>query len=317
MFLQGKLVNTAATLAVSYCTLAVLLMILFFSLPYMRMRWHNAFEFSHRFLGWLAVAFLWALITLVVENKRIALGAAFGTTLAHEASFWFLIAITLMIASPWLRLRKVNFTAENLSDHAVRLNYNEKLAPFRGVALAESPLGQYHSFATFPNPNSSKPNGQSIIVSKAGDWTAEQVKNKATERQYWLRGVPKTGVLGMSVIFRRVVIVTTGSGIGPCLAFLNLPENLRRPCRVIWSSPRPAAIYGQEICDSVKTCDPDAIIWDTRAMGRPDMVQLTYNMYRESGAEAVFVISNPKLTRMLVYAMESRGVPAFGPIWDS
>lgn len=318
LYIHGDLsANPIALVSVAYITLAVLVVILIFCFPYMRMHWHNHFEFSHRFLGWLAIGCLWALIMLVIENKRVATNVAFGSALISEPSFWFLIAITLMIIMPWLLLRKVRFTVENLSDHALRLNYNEKLAPFRGVAIAESPLGQYHSFATFPNPESDLPNGQSIIVSKAGDWTASQVLDKSGERHYWLRGVPKTGVLGMCLIFRKIVIVTTGSGIGPCLAFLNLPEQLRRPCRVIWSSPRPAAIYGQGICDSVKRCDPDALIWDTRAQGRPNMVQLTYNMYRESGAEAVFVISNPKLTKMLVYAMESRGVPAFGPIWDS
>lgn len=314
---NGLAANPIALVAMAYVTLTVLVVILVFAYPYVRMHWHNSFEFSHRFLGWLAVGCLWALIMLVIANKQAATGVAFGTALITEPAFWFLIAITAMIISPWLLLRKVRFTTEDLSDHAMRLNYNEKLAPFRGVAIAETPLGQYHSFATFPNPDSEAPHGQSIIVSKAGDWTAAQVANKVNEREYWLRGIPKTGVLGMCLIFRRVVIVTTGSGIGPCLAFLNLPENLRRPCRVIWSSPRPAAIYGQEICNSVKRCDPDALIWDTRAMGRPNMPQLTYNMFRESGAEAVFVISNPKLTKMLVYAMESRGVPAFGPIWDS
>ncbi|KAL1618747.1 hypothetical protein SLS56_010438 [Neofusicoccum ribis] len=318
MHLHHQLVfNTAATLTVAYCTLAIIVVILVCSLPYVRMRSHNTFEFTHRFCGWAAIAFLWALLILVVENKRIATNMTFGAAIVEQPTFWYLIAITVMLISPWVFLRKVRFTAENLSKHAVRLNYHEKLAPFRGVAIAKSPLGQYHSFATFPNPGSVEPNGQSIIVSKAGDWTASQVGDESTDRHYWLRGIPKTGVLGMCLIFRRVVIVTTGSGIGPCLAFLNLPENLRRPCRVIWSSPRPADIYGKDICESVKTCDPDALIWDTRERGRPDMVQLTYDMFRESGAEAVFVISNPKLTRMLVYAMESRGIPAFGPIWDS
>ena len=67
----------------------------------------------------------------------------------------------------------------------------------------------------------------------------------------------------------------------------------------------------------VLKADPNAVIIDTRTSGRPNMVQITYQLYIESGAEAVFVISNPKLTKKLVYAMESRGVPAFGPIWDS
>ena len=47
------------------------------------------------------------------------------------------------------------------------------------------------------------------------------------------------------------------------------------------------------------------------------MVKMTYQLVREFRAEAVCVISNQKLTRKIVYGMNSRGVPAFGPIWDS
>ena len=67
----------------------------------------------------------------------------------------------------------------------------------------------------------------------------------------------------------------------------------------------------------VKEIDSDAMIIDTRKAGRPDIVRLAYELYVSSGAEAVFVISNAKLTKKVVYGMESRGVPAFGPIWDS
>ena len=47
------------------------------------------------------------------------------------------------------------------------------------------------------------------------------------------------------------------------------------------------------------------------------MVGLTWQLLMESQAEAVFVVSNPKVTKMVVYAMESRGVAAYGPIFDS
>jgi len=47
------------------------------------------------------------------------------------------------------------------------------------------------------------------------------------------------------------------------------------------------------------------------------MVKLTYRLYEEFNAEAVCIISNPFLTRKVVYAMQSRGIPAFGAIWDS
>jgi hypothetical protein len=47
------------------------------------------------------------------------------------------------------------------------------------------------------------------------------------------------------------------------------------------------------------------------------MVAITYQLLKESGAEAVAIISNKKLTQMVVYAMEARGIPAFGAIFDS
>lgn len=72
-----------------------------------------------------------------------------------------------------------------------------------------------------------------------------------------------------------------------------------------------------KILNMVKKADPDVWICDTRKLGRPDMVACTYKLVVESGAEAVFIISNPKLTRKVVYGMESRGIPAYGAIFDS
>lgn len=56
---------------------------------------------------------------------------------------------------------------------------------------------------------------------------------------------------------------------------------------------------------------------DTRVHGKPDMVKLTYRIVKEFNAEAVCIISNQKLTQKIVYGMTSRGIPAFGAIWDS
>ncbi len=47
------------------------------------------------------------------------------------------------------------------------------------------------------------------------------------------------------------------------------------------------------------------------------MVALTYQLVLESNAEAVFIISNPKVTKKVVYGMETRGIPAYGAIFDS
>ena len=63
--------------------------------------------------------------------------------------------------------------------------------------------------------------------------------------------------------------------------------------------------------------DHRAVIIDTKISGRPDLVQEAYKLYKASDAEAIFVISNPKVTRKVVYSLESRGIPVFAPIFDS
>ena len=44
---------------------------------------------------------------------------------------------------------------------------------------------------------------------------------------------------------------------------------------------------------------------------------MSYNMAKEKGAEAVIIISNEKITKKVVYGLETRGIAAYGAIWDS
>jgi len=307
-----NVLRSIPALTIAYALLVLFVGIIFFAYPTLRGMSHNTFEYVHRFAGWLSIGLFWAEILLLAHAMAGQTKTHMGIVLIKEPTFWFLVLITFHIILPWLRLRHVEFQPEKLSDHALRLHFGMKLAPFSGLAISDSPLTEWHPFATFPAVEG---NGGSMIISHAGDWTKKTIMNPST--RYWVKGVPKTGVLSMATVFRRCVIVTTGSGIGPCLSFLTDPRGARTKCRLLWSTPSPLATYGQTIVDAVQGADRDAVIIDTRAAGRPNMVQLTYQLYLESGAEAVFVISNPKLTRKIVYGMESRGVPAFGPIWDS
>jgi hypothetical protein len=47
------------------------------------------------------------------------------------------------------------------------------------------------------------------------------------------------------------------------------------------------------------------------------MVRLADEAYSAFDAEAVICISNKKLTWQVVHGLERRGIPAYGPIWDS
>lgn len=308
-FVQNVL-RSIPVLTLTYVLVVLLMAIIALAYPRFRFASHNTFEYTHRFAGWTAVGLFWAEIMLLAHNMSESTGENMGMVLLHLPTFWILIIITFHIILPWLRLRKWHFEPERLSPHALRLRFKQRLPPLSGLAIAEFPLGEWHQFATFPNDQG----GGSMIISNAGDWTKRNIMSDNT--RYWVRGLPKTGVMSMAFVFSRVVVVTTGSGIGPCLSFLAEPRR-KTVCRVLWSTPAPLKTYGHEIQNMVLRADPEAVIIDTRASGRPDMVAITYSMFIEMGAEAVFCISNPKLTRKIVYAMESRGIPAYGPVWDS
>ncbi|KAK9367904.1 hypothetical protein V1509DRAFT_104582 [Lipomyces kononenkoae] len=300
-----------AILVISSTCLAIFIIIPAGAYPTFRVRHHNYFECLHRFLGWAAVILFWTLLFVSTGSTSQPQGRPYGVCLYQSATFWFLILITLLIVYPWTRLRKRHVCPEVLSSHAIRLRFD--YAPIglcQGIRISTSPLLEWHSFATIQDPSPDK--GFSLIVSKAGDWTSRQIEKQPT--RIWIRGQPIYGVLRIATIFNRIVVVATGSGIGPCLSLLSPYE---MPCRVLWSTRDPIITYGQDIVDEVYRIDPDAVVINAGKGSRPDMVLETYRLVKQIEAEAVFVIANPSATRKVVYGMRSRGVYAYGPIWDS
>ena len=306
-------VRDADLLTFSYVLLALLLSLVITAYPSLRFMSHNTFENVHRWAGWFSLALFWVELVLFARIQTQHPGAEhLGIILIKLPAFWFLLVSSLHSVLPWLRFHKLPVRAEKLSNHAIRLHFEEPVPLFVGIRISDAPLKEWHSFACIPSRDGGR-SGGSVLISDAGDWTRKTIANP--KPYYYIKGIPVTGVLCMARIFRQVVIVTTGSGIGPCLGVMqDIPQT---HCRVIWSTPNPYRTYGEEIVRSVQDVDPNAVIWDTRLQGRPNIVTLAYTLYKEMGAEAVFVISNPKLTRKVVYGLESRGIPAFGPIWDS
>lgn len=310
-FFQGsvKYPIHSAIVGLTFAILVLLIAILGMSIPQIRARMHDQFEWTHRFAGWTALILVWAHIVLLTASLRDPL-TPLGNALQQTPAVWLVALTTLSVALPWLRLRRVEVVVEPLSNHAVRLYFDFCTPPpGRAIRITDSPLREWHAFATITEPGRA---GFSIVVSRAGDWTGRTIENPPT--RIWTRGVPASGVLRVAPLFRRIVLVATGSGIGPCLPVILAGKV---PCRVFWSASRPEVTFGKKIVDAIRERDPDAVIWDTKTQGRPDMALEAYKLYKSSGAECVCIISNGPVTSKLVYALETRGVPAFGPIWDS
>lgn len=288
--------------------LGLLLLVAVMAMPTLRGRFHNAFERTHRFAGWAALAMFWAMTLVSAREQDRA--AALIDVLAQSASFWMLLLVTMSIALPWLRLRKVPVSLVRPSSHAVIVRL-EHHTPFAGsaTAISRNPLWEWHSFANIPTPGKE---GFRLIISRAGDWTGAFIEQAPTH--VWVKGITTAGVAHIETLFKSVVYIATGSGIGPVL-----PHLLARqvPIRLIWSTRSPRATYGDSLVDEILKAQPDALIWDTDVSGKPDLVTLAYAAVQSFGAEAVICISNQRLTERVVEEMEARGIPAYGAIWDS
>jgi len=313
-YIQTRNRDDLASLITSYILVTMFCLILAAAHPRFRVMFHDYFEAAHRFAGWSALIVFWThnIFAAGASSKQEAI--SLGKYLIHSPNFWFLIISTSCSVVSWSRLRHRNVYPEILSDHAIRLHFKYMaMQPFYGLKVSDQPLTEWHAFATIPDEDENgKINGFSVVVSNAGDWTKKVINHPPTK--LWVRGYPLHGLLYTSRLFKRIVVVATGSGIGPCLSLLYANVT---PRRVLWSTPHPETTYGHKIMNSVLRADPDAIVWNTRELGRPDMVALTYQLVLESNAEAVFIISNPKVTRKVVYGMETRGIPAYGAIYDS
>lgn len=310
--------QSAASQAVNWLLSALFLVMVALAYPAVRKARHDLFERTHRFVGWTMLGLFWLQVVLATDDSRDA-ATPLGAALLSTPPFWLLLAATLSVATSWLFLRRVRVDAEVLSPHAARLHFSAPV-PVNGtfVRLSHRPLLEWHSFATIPAPppplsdGGRAAGGYSLIVSNAGDWTRSLIQSPPAH--IWTRGVPTCGVMRIATLFNSVVVVATGSGIGPCLGHIQQPTC---DTGVIWSTSRPEASFGRGLLDEVRRRVPDAVVHDTKALGRPDLVRMAYNMARRRRAEAVIIIANEKITKKVVYGLESRGVPAYGAIWDS
>ncbi|KAH3910075.1 hypothetical protein HBH56_156010 [Parastagonospora nodorum] len=321
--------SSFAVTVIAWSLLLLLLVILLLSLPTMRAKFHNTFEVTHRFLGWTSVALFWTQLLLLAHSASTP-HQSITNILLHDITFWNLTLLTFLLIYPWLRLRRWTFTAHVLSPHAIRLSFPHAIHRFSCLSISTSPLHEWHPFATFPSAA-----GPSMVISNAGDWTRGIIgaaqhhaalaraasaqtgrKEEAVKMHFYIKSHPKAGVLSLSLLFPRVLILTTGSGIGPALSSL-LERPVAQHARLIWSTRSPLKTYGSDIMALVDKADPNAIVLDTDHIGRPDLLEVVWRESRRERVDAVFVLSNEKVVRWVVGGLEGRGVSAYGPIWDS
>lgn len=295
-------------LVVYYVQSLLLLGIVMTSRPTFRAKHHDLFERVHRFGGWSLSTLFWIGALLLADERRGT--SSLLKALAGTPTVWVLVVTTTSSLIPWLLLRRIPIEVTRPSSHVALVKAGQS-RPMAGStrSIARHPLQQWHSFAVVPTPGAP---GFRMAVSRAGDWTADFIDNPPSH--IWVRGIATAGMANYGTVFRKVVYVVTGSGIGPVLAHVLAA---RVPHKLVWVTRDPVKTYGQVLVDEILEAQPDTLIWDTDAHGKPDMVKLAYSAYESSDAEAVICVSNKKVTWSVVHGMEQLGIPALGPIWDS
>lgn len=287
----------------SAAILALLLAMVVTAWPGLRQKNHDLFERMHRFGGW-------GVLLLVVIQQVVTVTQA-GSNPWLDPRSWLIAVVVISVLLPWLRLRKVPVNLVRPSPHVVLAEFDYGVTPFAGssTAISTNPLKEWHHFANVPAPGKT---GFRLTISRAGDFTGNLIDT--LPEKVWVKGIPTAGVGNIDKLFRKVLWVATGSGIGPCLPHLLSGET---PAKLVWSTRNPEQTYGSELVQEILAVQPDALIWNTTELGKPDLVRLAYQACLESGAEAVICISNKATTWQIVEAMEIRGIPAYGAIWDS
>lgn len=308
-YIQQSLSFSSSFLLLNAIILLLIVGMILTALPSLRAKFHDRFEFTHRFGGWSLLALFW--VQTMLSLKTANLGQLDAGVIFGSLDFWVIFLMTVSIALPWTRLRKIKVDIETPSNHVAIASFDYGVTPFAGssTSLSRHPLKDWHSFANIPAPGEE---GFRLTISRAGDWTAQLIEDKPDH--IWVKGIPTAGVGNIDQLFKKVVWVATGSGIGPCLPHLIAQT---APAKLIWATRNPRKTYGDQLVDEILEAQPDALIWDTDAFGKPDMLKLAYQAYQQSGAEAVICISNKKLTWLIVEGLESRNIPAYGAIWDS
>ncbi|QRV76952.1 nonribosomal peptide synthetase [Ceratobasidium sp. AG-Ba] len=292
-----------------------IVVMMFFALRPLRERFHNAWEYTHRFVGWALVLDLIAHLGV----KAATLPKA-RDLFIHGALPYLTIVITISIFYVWFTVTKpkVDIFA-NKSVAIIKFPGKPTIADGTFARISRN-WWQWHAFsvAFSDNTNPDKPRF-ALIVGKAGDWTngliGDSTSGNAPERLF-IRGVNPPGFMHMHHAYKRVVTICTGAGIAPALPHIRQHTS---NIHLIWIGKNHRETYGEEVWASVVDNLPaDQIqLHDTGKQGRPDIKDLIIKAGKKHQAEAVFIVSNDPYTLLVMNICWRIGIRCYGATRDS
>ncbi|CEL62201.1 hypothetical protein RSOLAG1IB_10283 [Rhizoctonia solani AG-1 IB] len=285
--------------------------IIIFALRPLRERFHDAWEYTHRYVGWTVI------VDLIVH-----LGLKAATLDAPEQLFYtslpyLTLACVVSIFYIWFTVRRAEIS--------IQANRSVAVVTFPGTPTMRSGTFarisrdgfQWHAFSVAMTNFEKRE--FSLIVGRAGDWTTGLINdalNAQGPERIYIRGVCPPGFMYMHRSYKKVVTVCTGAGIAPALPQI---EQHTSDIMLVWIAKNHRKTYGEAVWNTVTSNLPanQVILHDTGVSGRPDIGSLLEKAAKSHDAEAVFVVSNDAYTNLCASICWRKGLRCYGATRDS
>ncbi|CAE7200245.1 unnamed protein product [Rhizoctonia solani] len=285
--------------------------IILFALRPLRERFHNIWEYTHRYVGWAVVA------DLVIHLGLKAATLDTPKQLFYTSLPYLTLACITSIFYIWFTVRRAEIS--------IQANRSVAVVTFPGAPTMRSGTFarisrdgfQWHAFSVAMTNFEKRE--FSLIVGRAGDWTTglinDALGSQGPERIY-IRGVCPPGFMYMHHAYKKVVTVCTGAGIAPALPQI---EQHTSDIMLIWIAKNHRETYGETVWNTVTSNLPanQVLLHDTGLSGRPDIGTLIERAAKAHGAEAVFVVSNDAYTNLCANICWRKGLRCYGATRDS
>jgi hypothetical protein len=115
---------------VSLTLLSVIMLLLtmmcIMALPIIRNKYHDLFEYTHRFFGWSALLLLWGNVLLTISWSTQTAETGLLVATIKSINLWLAVLIAALILSPWLTVRKVQVQARVQSRAIIEITFHRR-----------------------------------------------------------------------------------------------------------------------------------------------------------------------------------------------
>merc|ERR1719384_2433353 len=312
---EGYVINMRSGTA--WCLPFLLLIICFSALPCIRHHCHNHFEILHRYLNWLALCLLITHLTLVIIHQAPTWQEGLQTTPSL-----FAIGLIILTVYPWVILHRIKGRdIEIVPGNQATAFIFPWWAPMGAVCKLSTDFVEFHIMGITPLPKCADRGHRCFVLMKSlGDWTSSlneraKVPGLLDDTTFYMSRIKPPNFTQGLFNWRRVFVLTTGAGIAPLIPYVVYTDYLQIAISMVWVARDHANNYPKFLVDILDPI-PNVVLYDTTKMPRPNLCTMTVDKAREFNAEAVFIVSNPKMAYHVSNYVIKQGIPVFASNFD-